>query len=110
MKILEDENIPLMTVQALRSMGYDVLDIRGTIDEGMKDTPLWQMAQRDGRLLITTDKGFVQHRNESHYGVLVVRLRRPNRRKIHQRVMRAMEQFEAEEWAGSARNRPHFLS
>jgi len=27
MKMLVDENIPLMTVQALREMGHDVLDI-----------------------------------------------------------------------------------
>ncbi len=35
MKIFVDENIPLMTVQALREMGHDVLDIRGTPNEGM---------------------------------------------------------------------------
>ena len=29
MKILVDENIPLMTVQALREMDHEVLDIRG---------------------------------------------------------------------------------
>jgi len=37
MKILVDENIPLMTVQALREMDHDVLDIRGTLDEGTSD-------------------------------------------------------------------------
>ena len=36
MKILVDENIPFPTVQTLREMGYDVLDIRGTPDEGLK--------------------------------------------------------------------------
>ncbi len=50
--------------------------------------------------MISTDKGFVQHRNESHHGILIVRLRRPNERKIHERVLRAMEQFAADEWAG----------
>ena len=29
MKIFVDENIPLMTVRALREMGHDVLDIQG---------------------------------------------------------------------------------
>jgi hypothetical protein len=33
MKIFVDENIPLMTVRALREMGHDVRDIRGTADE-----------------------------------------------------------------------------
>ena len=66
MKILVDENIPFMTVQVLRDIGHDVLDIRGTVDEGMKDVLLWEKAQRDGRLLITTDKGFTQYRNQLH--------------------------------------------
>ena len=58
MKIFVDENIPLMTVQALRAEGHDVRDICGTPDEGMDDESLWKMIQREGRLLITTDKGF----------------------------------------------------
>lgn len=100
MKIFVDENIPLMTVRALRKMGHDVLDIRGTAEEGMTDDALWEMIQPEGRLLITTDKGFTQHRDELHHGILVVRLRQPNRRKIHQRVMQAMTRFAAEEWPG----------
>jgi predicted nuclease of predicted toxin-antitoxin system len=87
MKIFVDENIPLMTVQALREMGHDVLDIRGTPNEGMTNEALWEMIQREGRILITTDKGFTQHRDEPHHGILIVRLRQPNRWKIHQRVM-----------------------
>jgi predicted nuclease of predicted toxin-antitoxin system len=78
MKILVDEHIPLMTIQALQSMGHDVLDIRGTPDQGMDDDVLWTMAQREGRMLITTDKGFTQYRMGRHHGALIVRLRRPN--------------------------------
>ena len=54
MNIFVDENIPLMTVRALRGMGHDVRDIRGTADEGMTDDALWELVQREGRLLITT--------------------------------------------------------
>jgi predicted nuclease of predicted toxin-antitoxin system len=97
-KIFVDENIPLRTVQALREMGHDVLDIRGTADEGMEDDAIWRMAQNEGRLLITTDKGFVKHRGERHYGILVICLRQPNRLKIHQRVMQAVAQFPPREW------------
>ncbi len=100
MKIFVDENIPLMTVRALRKMGHDVLDIRGTVDEGMTDDALWEMIQSERRLLITTDKGFTLHRDELHHGILIVRLRQPNRYKIHQRVMQAMTRFAAEEWPG----------
>jgi predicted nuclease of predicted toxin-antitoxin system len=100
MKILVDENIPWMTVQELRAKGHDVRDIRGSPEEGMEDQPLWETVQREGRLLVTTDKGFMLHRGELHHGILVVRLRQPNRRKIHQRVMRIIDQFEPREWQG----------
>ncbi|MEE8391926.1 MAG: DUF5615 family PIN-like protein [Anaerolineae bacterium] len=45
MKIFVDENNPSMTVQALREIGHDVLDIRGTEYEGAADDVLWEMAQ-----------------------------------------------------------------
>jgi hypothetical protein len=72
MKILVDENIPLMTVKALRSKGYDVRDIRGTGDQGIQDADLWQIAQQEKRLLITTDKGFSSQRYEEYHVVFTV--------------------------------------
>ncbi len=83
MKIFVDENIPWMTVQALRDIGHEVLDIRGTAHEGITDDVLWEMVQREERLLITTDKGFARQRYEPHHGILIVRLWQPNRHKIH---------------------------
>ena len=100
MKILVDENIPVMTVEALRGLGHDVVDIRGTADEGLDDADLWEMIKTQERLFITTDKGFAQHRGESHRGILIIRLKQPNRTKIHQRVMQAMAQFSENEWPG----------
>lgn len=100
MKILVDENIPLLTVESLRKLGHDVLDIRGTPDEGTLDDDLWSKSQIQGRLLITTDKGFSKHRNEFHYGILIIRLKKPNRAKIHQRIMQAISQVGENEWTG----------
>ncbi len=100
MKILVDENIPLITVEQLRNLGHDVLDIRGTLEEGMRDEFLWPKAQAESRLLITTDKGFSHNRNEPHHGMIIVRLRQPNLVKIHQRVMQAFNQFDESEWSG----------
>ena len=54
----------------------------------------------ESRLLITTDKGFTQHRNESHQGILIIRLRKPNQNKIHQRIMKALNDFSETEWEG----------
>ena len=100
MKILVDENIPSCTVVELKNLGHDVLDIRGTNEQGMDDESLWQKVQAEQRLFITTDKGFIHHRDETHFGILVIRLRQPNEQKIHQRVMQAVNQFSEEEWQG----------
>jgi len=69
MKILVDENIPLMTVWTLRGLGHDVLDIRGTAEEGSWDDILWDKVQQEGMLLITTDKGFARRRGQRHHGI-----------------------------------------
>ena len=100
MKIAVDEHIPLMTVRALQDAGHEVRDIRGTEDEGMQDEALWEMVRREERLLITTDKGFTHYRTVQHHGILVVRLRQPNRQRIHRRIMQAMAQFAEAEWPG----------
>jgi hypothetical protein len=55
----------------------------------MFDDELWPLAQSEARMLITTDKGFSEHRDEPHHGVLIVRLRQPNQQRIHARVMAA---------------------
>ena len=84
----------------LRNLGHEVLDVRGTNEQGIPDDLLWERAQIDARVLITTDKGFVHHRGELHHGVLVVRLRQPNEQRIHERVMQAVRQFSEDEWKG----------
>ena len=98
MRILVDENIPSITVETLRKIGHDVLDIRGAPSEGLQDPELWSASQAEAQLLITTDKGFSKHRSESHHGLLIVCLKKPNRLKIHARIMHAINQFSAEDW------------
>ncbi|MCC6394699.1 MAG: DUF5615 family PIN-like protein [Bryobacterales bacterium] len=70
MRILVDENIPRTTVDRLREFGHDVKDIRGTDDEGMADAGLWEVAVRERRLLITTDKGFTEYRVAMSFAVM----------------------------------------
>ena len=100
MRILVDENIPRITVSRLRELGHDVKDIRGTVDQGMGDPGLWDVATAEGRLLITTDKGFTEYRSAAHHGILIVRLRQPNALRIHESVIRALERFQDAEWPG----------
>ena len=99
MKILVDENIPRVTVGALREQGHDVRDVRGSSGQGMSDSNLWSVAVSERRLLVTTDKAFTGFRSVPHFGILIVRLRQPNRTKIHAHVMLALRMFSATDWS-----------
>ena len=98
MRVLVDENIPRITVDSLRTLGHDVKDIRGTSEQGMADADLWVLALAESRALITTDKGFTEYRSVPHHGILIVRLRQPNRQKIHHAVMHVIGRFPDPEW------------
>jgi predicted nuclease of predicted toxin-antitoxin system len=100
MRVLVDENIPRVTVERLRELGHHVKDIRGTASQGLADAELWSIATAEGRLLITTDKGFTEYRGTAHQGILIVRLRQPNRLKIHEAVMRAVARIQEKDWPG----------
>jgi len=98
MKILVDENIPLMTVETLVQLGHDVLDLRGTDHQGKNDDAVWSLVRKGRRMLITTDKGFINHRQENNWGILIIRLRQPNRLRIHQHVMQMVRRFSDRDW------------
>ena len=100
MNIFVDENIPARTARELRNLGHDVTYIRGTDKEGISDDEVWKIVQKEQRLLITTDKGFAQKRHEKNNGILIVKLKQPNRLKIHQKVMQAILRFKEKEWSG----------
>ncbi|MBI2470580.1 MAG: DUF5615 family PIN-like protein [Planctomycetes bacterium] len=95
-----DENIPAITIRELKMLGHDIMDIRGTKNQGMTDEDIWGIVQKGERLLVTTDKGFIQKRYEKHKGMLIIRLKQPNRIKIHQKVMKAISFFSEKEWSG----------
>ena len=51
-------------------------------------------------ILVTADKGFAKHRAEKHCGILIVRLKKPDLQKIHNRVLAAFAEFPEKEWPG----------
>ena len=98
MKILVDENIPKITVTELKNKYTDIMDIRGTSDEGIEDEKIWQIAKNEGRLLITTDKGFSRYRYQPNSGILIILLKQPTLMKIHQRIISTLEHYSEQEW------------
>ncbi len=57
MKFLLDENVPYSLYKFLRGQGHDVLRAQD-IRQGMPDTELLNVAERDNRIIVTLDKDF----------------------------------------------------
>ncbi|MBU1581564.1 MAG: hypothetical protein KKE44_02335 [Proteobacteria bacterium] len=38
------------------------------------------------------------HRDEPHHGILIIRLKRPSRQKIHRYVLQALKRYTPKEW------------
>jgi predicted nuclease of predicted toxin-antitoxin system len=59
MRLLADENFPIDLVEEVRGKGHDVL-WAGSHCVGWKDAAILDRAEREGRILITLDKDFLQ--------------------------------------------------
>ncbi len=85
MKFLLDENFPKSAEKLLIELGYEVIDIRGTELQGIDDSRLFELAQENEAILLTTDRDFyhtVPLRYSTHHGVVVIALKQPNREAI----------------------------
>ncbi|MEA1968068.1 MAG: DUF5615 family PIN-like protein [Thermodesulfobacteriota bacterium] len=89
MKFLLDENFPKTAAAYLEGLGHTVFDYRGTTEEGADDFRLFDIAQQHEAVMLTTDRDFyhtVPVLYETHFGVVVIALRQPNRAAIMQRL------------------------
>ena len=100
MNIVVDENVPNRTIEALRTLGHVVTDVKLTVVRGEADEGVWALARRERALLISTDKGFAALWDTQHDGILIVRLHQPNGERIHERVMLAIGNVPPAEWPG----------
>ncbi|MBJ7899267.1 MAG: hypothetical protein GC158_04915 [Cyanobacteria bacterium RI_101] len=72
MKFLLDVNASGAVSEYLQNLGHDVLSVRD-VDPQMSDTKILEWANRDRRIIITTDLDFEQlvwQNNISHCGLL----------------------------------------
>lgn len=89
MKIKLDENLPLRLAGVLKGIGHDVHTVPGEQLTGHADNEIWGATQNESRFLITQDLDFSDLRRfapGSHHGILLLRLRSPNRRNLISRV------------------------
>jgi predicted nuclease of predicted toxin-antitoxin system len=103
MKVKLDENLPRQIAVELRGRGRDVQTVGEEGLTGRADADVWQVAQREGRLLITQDLDFSDTRKfqpGTHHGIVLIRLQSPSRQNP---IARTNELFDAEDitsWTG----------
>lgn len=76
MKFLTDENIGYKTIKPLRELGFDIKSIL-EINKGSSDLKILSLANKEERILITSDKDFgelVYLNKFIHSGVILLRL------------------------------------
>jgi predicted nuclease of predicted toxin-antitoxin system len=87
----------------LRDLGHDVHTPHDERLVGHADGEIWEATQRESRFLVTQDLDFSDLRRfvpGSHHGILLVRLRSPNRRALIERVGELFRKENAGEWLG----------
>jgi predicted nuclease of predicted toxin-antitoxin system len=103
MRIKLDENLPLRLAILLKKLGHDAHTLQDELLLGHSDREIWEAAQKESRFLITQDLDFSDLRQfapGSHHGILLVRLRSPNRRELIERVGELFQKENVGEWAG----------
>lgn len=103
MNIKLDENLPERLVSALQPLGHDVDTIRAERLTGHDDPDVWSAAQIAGRFFITQDLDFSdirQYTPGTHAGLLLIRLTKPGRRALFERVSALFHTEAVHQWAG----------
>lgn len=83
MKLKLDENIDLRVVTLLRLAGNDVATVPGQGLSSAPDTEVIDVCRREGRCLVTCDRGFgnrLKYNPSDYAGIVIIRL--PSRHKF----------------------------
>jgi len=102
MKIKLDENLPAELVDLLSVRQHDVHTVPGEQLTGRNDDAIFPAAFAENRLLITQDLDFSDIRRfkpGTHPGIVLIRLRDPNRRKLIERMKQMLQEENIETWA-----------
>jgi predicted nuclease of predicted toxin-antitoxin system len=103
MKLLANENFPLLAVKALQDLGHDVLWAR-TDMRGEADDVILHRAQAEDRLVVTFDKDFGELAFRwglpASCGVILFRLRTQSPDYVRNRVVEILAARADADWLG----------
>ncbi|MFQ5880988.1 MAG: DUF5615 family PIN-like protein [Candidatus Methylomirabilales bacterium] len=91
MRILTDQDVYQITVGFLQSLGHDVLRAKDAGLGSASDVALLEYADREGRVLVTRDKGYggiTFLERQEHGGILLLRVTPATIRAVHEELRR----------------------
>ena len=103
MRLKLDENLPAALVDRLSRLGHDVHTVPSEHLTGHPDRDVWEAAQREQCFFLTQDLDFSDircFRPGTHQGLLLVRLARPGRRALLERIYQLFVTEDTAAWAG----------
>ena len=103
MKIKLDENLPVRPVAVLSGLVTMSIPSAQKQLSGRADPDVWSAAQAAHRVLITQDLDFSDMRRYTpgtHAGLLLMRLTRPGRNALFERVSTVFQTEKIEDWTG----------
>ncbi len=103
-RFLVDEDMPRSTAEALRQTGHIAEDVRDVGLRGHSDQEVFDYAQAQGAILVTSDKDFsnvLRFPPGTHAGIIIVRV--PDElptSKVNQEMLNALRGLADEELEG----------
>ncbi|PYE28646.1 putative nuclease of predicted toxin-antitoxin system [Rhizobium sp. PP-CC-3A-592] len=104
MRFLVDAQLPPALARWLSALGHESLHVADIGMQSASDRAIWDLAEKDGWLIITKDEDFAQRKTLTASGPQVVWLRWPNGRRadllarfeqVLPRVIAALERGES---------------
>jgi len=102
MRIKPDENLPAEITELFASFNHEVDTVQGESLVGFPDEAVFRAAGASGRMLFTQDLDFSdirKFRPGTHPGLVLIRLRDPNRRRIIERMRQVLQTESIDGWS-----------
>ena len=99
MKFITDENLGIKVPDYLKDLGFDIVSV-AQIARGDPDKKVLEIANKQGRILITLDKDFgelVFKEKLIHAGVILLRLKDEsvdNKKRVLSKALRSKRNFQ----------------
>ncbi len=99
MKLIADENLGVKVPDYLKNLGFDIISV-AKFARGDSDKKILEIANKQGRILVTLDKDFgelVFKEKLIHSGVILLRLKDEsidNKKRVLLRALRSKQDFQ----------------